>query len=238
MTKIKLLVFDMAGTTVKDNNEVENCFIQAANQTNLPYSAEDILAMMGWSKRKVFTKLWEKALPSVSTEERETKIENSYIEFKNILENHYRTEPVIPTEYCLETFEKLKEWNIKIALTTGFYREVTNIILSRLGWDLNLDSTYLGKENSLIDVSIASDEVKEGRPEPFMIFRAMDLLDVKNSTEVIKVGDTPSDLIAGKKAGCLYSLGVCNGTHTREQLSNFSNDGLINNISEILNYIS
>ncbi len=237
MTKIKMVVFDMAGTTVKDNNEVEKCFTEAARQTDLPYERKDILAMMGWSKRKVFSELWEKALPDLPGGKREKLIESSYISFKNILENHYRTEPVIPTDHCIETFEELKKRNIKIALTTGFYREVTNIILSRLGWNKNLDSNYIGNGKGFIDISVTSDEVEAGRPEPFMIQRAMKLLGINNPEEVIKVGDTPSDLLAGKKAGCKFSFAVCNGTHTREQLEAVVNDGLLNHVGELIDFI-
>ncbi|MFN6067079.1 MAG: phosphatase, partial [Pseudanabaena sp.] len=35
MSKIKLVVFDMAGTTVRDDREVEQCFMQAAANTGL-----------------------------------------------------------------------------------------------------------------------------------------------------------------------------------------------------------
>ena len=35
MTKIKLMVLDMAGTTVRDKNEVEDCFLKAAIESNL-----------------------------------------------------------------------------------------------------------------------------------------------------------------------------------------------------------
>jgi phosphoglycolate phosphatase-like HAD superfamily hydrolase len=51
--------------------------------------------------------------------------------------------------------------------------------------------------------------------------------------EVINIGDTPSDLLSGKNAGCLLSLGVTNGTHTVEQLSEIENDGLLSNILEL-----
>jgi phosphoglycolate phosphatase-like HAD superfamily hydrolase len=61
----------------------------------------------------------------------------------------------------------------------------------------------------------------------------MQLLGVSNPGEVINIGDTPSDLFSGKNAGCLLSLGVTNGTHTREQLSVIENDGLLSNISEL-----
>lgn len=238
MTQIKLVVFDMAGTTVKDNNEVERCFADAAHKTNLPFTKEDILAMMGWSKIKVFETLWAKASPESDENTIKQLANQSFLTFKDILENHYRTSPVNPTDGCIEIFELLHSNKIKIALTTGFYREVTNIILSRLDWDKNLDENYRGKNNSIIDLSISSDEVTNGRPEPDMIKKAMRITEINDPEQVINIGDTPSDLLSGKKAGCIYSLGVCNGTHTRQQLQNIPNDGLLNNISELANYLN
>jgi len=237
MKQVKLVVFDMAGTTVKDQKEVEKCFVEAAEKTSLPFSREDIMAMMGWSKKAVFQTLWNKARPDLAESETQRLVSHSFCTFKEILENHYRTAPVEPTEGCLEIFELLKSKEIKVALTTGFYRKVTNIILSRLNWDKNLDDNYLGNGNSIIDLSVASDEVTSGRPEPYMITRAMKMTGISDSKSVINIGDTPSDLMSGKRAGCLYSLGVCNGTHSSAQLEVFPNDGLLANISEIVNYL-
>lgn len=238
MDKIEMVVFDMAGTTVKDENEVEMCFVKAAEQTQLLYERDDIIAMMGWSKKKVFETLWAKALPEAPNKKVQGKVAESYEMFKQILEDHYRTATVCPSENCIETFETLRNKGIKIALTTGFYREVTNIILNRLGWDKNLNSEYVGYGDSIIDISIASDEVEAGRPAPFMIQKAMKLMNISNPSNVINIGDTPSDLLSGYKANCKYSLGVCNGTHTREQLAELPNDGLLADIGEIKNFIS
>ena len=233
MKKIKLVVFDMAGTTVSDKNEVEHCFVEAAEGTGLNYRVGEIIAMMGWSKRLVFETLWKNNLPDGEENLIRLKTDESYQRFKEVLENHYRTQPVLPSEGTLDLFSFLKSKGIKIALTTGFYREVTDIILNRLGWDIGLNAEYIGDSTSVIDVSVASDQVTAGRPAPEMIFRAMQLLGVADAAEVINIGDTPSDLLSGKNAGCLLSFGVTNGTHTREQLAIIENDGLLSNILEL-----
>jgi len=233
MGKIKLVVFDMSGTTVSDKNEVEKCFVEAAESTGLAYNVEEIISMMGWSKRLVFETLWKKNLPNGEEDLIRQKTDSSYHRFKEVLENHYRTQSVLPSEGTPELFSFLKALGIKIALTTGFYREVTDIILNLLGWDKGLNNEYVGDLTSVIDVSVASDQVAAGRPAPDMILKAMQLVGVSNPGEVINIGDTPSDLLSGKNAGCLLSLGVTNGTHTREQLSAIGNDGLLNNISEL-----
>ncbi len=236
METLQLVVLDMAGTTVQDNKEVESCFAEAARQTGLLASEERILAVQGMAKRAVFEMLWQEQTGE-SAAALQTKIEHSYQAFKTILENHYQTQPVKPTTGCLELFRFLKEKQIKVALTTGFYRRVTNIILEKLGWLNGLDKDFVGSENSLIAMSIASDEVEQGRPSPLMIQKAMVTLGITDPQRVINIGDTPSDLASGLNAGCAGSFAVTNGTHTREQLQQYPNTGLFDSLAAVQQYL-
>lgn len=230
MKQIKLVILDMAGTTVMDQHEVEHCFKLAAIKNELHSSDERILALQGYAKLYVFTLLWteqvgegDPRIPILAAQ--------SYADFKEILENHYRTQPVYPTEGCLALFEALHAKGIKIALTTGFYREVADIILGRLGWVANLESS------TSIHLSVTPDEVNgEGRPSPAMIQYAMEKFGITDAQEVINVGDTPVDLAFGKNAKVRYALGVCNGTHTRAQLEIHPNDGLLDKIYDLISY--
>jgi phosphonatase-like hydrolase len=236
MSPIQLVVFDMAGTTVKDENEVFDCFIQATVNRNseLNVDGDRLNSMMGWAKKLVFQTLWAEQIGREHPEY-ESKVEVSYKEFKLILENHYRTQPVQPTEGCSELFAWLKSQGIKIALNTGFYREVTDIILQRLGWDKGLDSKYVGSTESVIQASVTPSEIynNEGRPAPYMIQKAMYKLGIKDPQKVIAVGDTPSDIQAGVNANCGWSLGVTNGTHTKEQLAISPHNGLLNSLADL-----
>jgi phosphonatase-like hydrolase len=236
MLPIELVVFDMAGTTVQDRHEVEMCFLEAASHTGLSVTPERVLALQGYSKIYVFELLWSEMIGEKHPDLR-VLINNSYQVFCRILENHYSTNNIFPTDGCIEIFEFLKQQNVKIALTTGFYRKVTNIILDKLGWFEGLDEQYLGNENTLIQASVASDEVPKGRPEPYMIQKAMKMLGVQDSMKVINIGDTPSDLKSGIRAGCRMSLGVTNGTHTRQQLSVHRNDGFLSKVSDLKQFI-
>ena len=122
------------------------------------------------SKREVFRQLWVHELgqyvPDLSM-----RIESSYAEFRRLLEDQYQTEPIEPTEGCRECFDWLRSEGIAIGLTTGFYRQVTDVILSRLGWNQGLDERHVGTSKTLIQASVTSDEVPEGRPAPHMIRR-------------------------------------------------------------------
>ncbi|WP_238807034.1 HAD hydrolase-like protein [Emticicia aquatica] len=233
MSAIKLVVFDMAGTTIQDKKEVETCFAQACKKTNLEVTDERILALQGYSKIHVFKLLWGERLGDSHPELKE-KANFSYDVFTEILENHYHQSPILPTDGCLETLSFLRENNIKIALTTGFYRKVTNIILGKLGWLDGLDKNHFNTSGtSIIDLSITSDEVEKGRPEPLMIQKAMKIFNITDPKEVINIGDTPSDLQSGVRAGCRLSLGLTNGTHTQEQLKIYRNDGLLSSLNEL-----
>lgn len=237
MRNVDLVVFDMAGTTVRDLNEVENCFMQAAKKTGLKAPADRIISMMGWSKKLVFQTLWEEQLKGMPQNEIEKMVDLSYQVFCEVLENHYLTNTVFPVDGCLDVFTNLKSKGIKIALTTGFYRKVTNIILARLGWELGLDANYLQTGNGLIDCSVTSDEVSMGRPAPLMIIKAMNQLNIIDPARVVNVGDTPSDLQSGNNAKVGFNLGVSYGTHTFDQLIKYKHDKIIDDIRDTLQLI-
>lgn len=232
MKQIKLVVCDMAGTTVRDASEVESCFAQACTQTGLQISAERIKAVQGWSKRYVFQVLWTETLgeghPGLTE-----NIEHSYRVFKTILEKHYHENPIVPTEGALDFFSYCKTNGIKIALTTGFYRLVTDIILEKLGWLQGLNAEYVSDGTTIIDCSVAGDEVAAGRPAPDMIFLAMEKLGITDPETVVSVGDTPSDLQCGRNAGIRATYGLTNGTHSVELLRPYDNDGLLASIADL-----
>ncbi len=234
---IALVVFDMAGTTVRDEREVENCFYEAALRSGLRPDRSKINAMQGLPKLEVIETLWAEAVGAGGADYRQ-KVDDNYKAFRGILEDHYRTHEVQPTEGALATFRWLRDNDIKIALTTGFYREVTNIILDKLGWSAGLDAQYRGGEGALIDLSLTPDETGRGRPHPDMIFKAMEMLGISDAKAVIKIGDTPSDIQAGKAAGCLFSLAVTNGTHSREALAAHQPDGLLASLAEFPDFVA
>ena len=236
MKQVKLVVFDMAGTTVMDNQDVENAFYEAALATGLITSRRRINAMHGIPKRIVIETLWEESIGRQHPDF-QTNVAETFATFKEFLEHRYRSHPVYPTKGTLQIFAWLRSKGIKIALNTGFYREVANIILHRLGWDKGLDENYMNGE--VIDLSVTPDETGgKGRPHPDMILKAMEMLGIEDPKQVVKIGDTPVDLMEGNAANCLLSLAVTNGTHTREELLAYDNDGLLNSMADLKNFLS
>jgi phosphonatase-like hydrolase len=220
--KVKLIVFDMSGTTIEDKNEVLDCFQAALQKTGLERDKTQINALMGWSKIEVFRHFWVGELGK-RTEFLEFKAQESFGVFRQLLENYYTQNEMQPTEGCLETFAFLREKGVKIALNTGFYRKVVDILLQKMDWKIGRD----------IDFVIASDEVPRGRPESFMIKAAMRRFGIKDPQEVIKIGDTPVDIEEGRNAGC-RTFGLTNGSHTEAELTDLDADGLYASLSEFL----
>jgi phosphonatase-like hydrolase len=226
--QIKMVMFDMAGTTIQDHDEVLACFKAACEEAGLIAPESRLNALMGVSKLEVFHTLWrEQDGPDAEVSDITRKADHAFVLFKGILETYYRTHPVAPVEGALSTFSWLRDHNIKVVLNTGFYREVTDIILEKLDW----------KNHPLIDLTIASDEVKQGRPAPYMIFSAMQNLGITDPKSVVKMGDTPVDLREGYNAGCLLSLAVTNGTHSRSELELLDNDGLLESVSFLPDFL-
>lgn len=230
---IQLVVFDMAGTTVRDQSEVENCFHRAAVESGLHASQQRIKDMQGLPKLIVVQTLWAEAIgedhPDIAL-----RVSDTYRLFRDILEHHYRTAEVVPVPGTLETFAWLRSQGIKIALTTGFYRAVTDIILQRLGWHQGLDAHYMAHDASaIIDLSLTPDETGKGRPHPDMILMAMAKLGIADPLKVAKLGDTPSDLQAGHLAGVALNIGITSGTHTAEALSAHPHHLLMDSVADL-----
>src|SRR5690606_7411113 len=239
MSKVKLAIFDMTVTTEQDEREVEKCFLDAIKATNLDISSDKINSMMGWSKILVFETIWQEEigenLPSYRA-----KVQESYDYFCHTLEAHYETNGAKPYDGVLDVFEYCRSQDIKIALTTGFYRKVTDIILSKLGWNKGLDSNYLNLTNTggnIINCSISSSDVKNGRPAPEMIQLAIKKLNIPDSKSVVNLGDTPSDLQSASTADVLYSVGSLYGTHTETELDGHPHDEFITAPKQMIDII-
>jgi phosphonatase-like hydrolase len=215
MSKYKLAVFDLAGTTVKDTNTVGSCLQMALRTVGVEVSVDDVNAVMGQPKPWAI----EMLLKQYQTE---GDIPTLYAEFRRLMVEFYQTsEEVGEIEGASETFRGLKEKGLLIAVDTGFERDITDVLLKRMQW------------GSLVDDSITTDEVENGRPAPDMIFELCKRHGVE-AHEVIKIGDTPADIAEGKNAKVGLVVGVLYGTHSREQLEPLGADLLIEDIKELL----
>ncbi|MDN5204952.1 phosphonatase-like hydrolase [Fulvivirgaceae bacterium BMA10] len=220
---IKLVVFDMAGTTVNDKDYVHKVLMEVLSNEGMTISREQANEVMGIPKPTAIRKLLMLNYKG-NREINDDFVKELHDRFVNKMAEFYMSHSEISEkEGATETFKKLKSHGIKVAIDTGFDRKIADTIINRLGWE----------ENKLIDCSVTSDEVVHGRPFPDMIFKAMSQTNVNNRDEVVKVGDTVSDLQQGNNAGCRYVIGVTTGAFKKEDLHKEKHTHLIEKLTEL-----
>ncbi len=223
MLPIELVVFDLAGTTVKDDGSIAVAFQHAMAAFGYQIPDEEVYPLMGYHKPLAIQMMLEKSEPDQQRITSEM-IEEIHHRFQQEMIQYYETVPeLLPLPFAEEIFAKLRKEGVKIGLDTGFSRAIADSIMNRLGW----------LENGMADYLVASNEVPAGRPQPFMIEKMMYAAGIKDAGKVIKVGDTEVDVMEGKNAGCLLSIAVTTGAFTREGLIPYSPDFIIDGLDEL-----
>jgi phosphonatase-like hydrolase len=220
-TGIDLVVFDMAGTTVHDEDSVNRCIRGALAAVGLALTPAEVNAVMGLPKPEALAILVEAHGRSLELGDRLGAIHRDFVARSIAFYQHDPSVREVPG--AVPVFQALRNAGVRIALNTGFNRAITQVILDRLGWS----------GNDLVDATICSDEVVRGRPYPDMIRELMKQLRVDDPQRVAKVGDTPADLEEGRNAGCGLIIGVTGGTHSREELERYPHTHLVGTIADL-----
>jgi phosphonatase-like hydrolase len=218
---IKMVVFDMAGTTVDEGNVVYKTLQKVINQAGYNFSLAQVLAT-GAGKEKLQAIKDIIALENITPDE--TITNRIYSLFADELATAYNSFELKPQPAAEETFQLLRDRNILVVLNTGYNEKTAVDILEKLRWET-------GKQ---IDGLITASDVKNNRPQPDMIVLAMQKFGIENAGEVVKVGDSIIDIEEGKNAGCIITIGITTGAHTYQQLASASPTSIINNLSELL----
>jgi phosphonatase-like hydrolase len=213
---IELVIFDLAGTTVEDRGEVPGAFTAALAEYDIKVTPEQINAVRGSSKRQALLHF----IPEGPGQAR--LAEEVYASFRSHLTQRYASEGVRPLHGAASAFRLLREHHVRVALNTGFDRETTGLLLGALGWN---DKT--------VDAVICGDDVTQGRPAPYMIFRAMEVTGTSTVHRVATVGDTTLDLQAGYNAGVRWNVGVLTGAHDRRALEGAPHTHVLSSVAEV-----
>jgi len=214
MTTVQLVIFDMAGTTIEDRGQVPAAFAETLAANGVTITADDIMRVRGASKRQAIRNL----LPPATADQ----ADRIYNEFRRALADSYRSDGVKCVHGADQVMQKLKKRGVKIALTTGFDREIAKLLLAAVGWS-----------RAMIDVLVCGDDVDNGRPAPDMILLAMKMSGIDDPGKVANVGDTVLDLESAARAGVRWNVGVLSGAHTRASLERAPHTHIINSVAEL-----
>lgn len=219
MQKIELAVFDMAGTVVNENNVVYKTLQKAINNKGYDLSLDFVLKHgAGKEKHQAIMDI----LSEIDSEGRESS-EPIFEDFKLLLDDAYEKLEVTSFEGIPEMLSKLKTNGIKIALNTGYSKAVAELLLHKMKWAKGVQ----------YDVLVTADDVKNGRPKPDMIVKAMQVLGIHDANKVLKTGDSIIDIEEGKNAQCGLTIGVTTGAHTKEQLATANPTYILNSLAEL-----
>ena len=211
-----LVVFDLAGTTVRDDGQVQAAFAAALSGHGINATSEQIARVRGSSKKEAIRSFFPEGA------EHARRAEEAYTSFQAGLRARYENGGVSAIDGAEATFAWLKTRRIRIALNTGFDRTITKLLLDALAWTA-----------AVADAVVCGDDVAHGRPAPDLIFRAMERCGVSNAGAVANVGDTVLDLRAGHRAGVRLNVGVLTGAHGRELMETAPHTHLLDSVSEL-----
>ncbi|MBX3414352.1 MAG: phosphonoacetaldehyde hydrolase [Pirellulales bacterium] len=200
---IRMVVFDWAGTTVD-----HGCFapvvpfIEAFRRFDVEVTVPEARRPMGLGKkdhvRAIITspeiaERWQKVHQRAATEE----------DVEAIYSRHFVPLQLASVESSsglvpglLDCVAALRQRGIKIATSTGYFREAAELCYAAAA-----------KQGYQPDLNLCPSDVKAGRPAPWMIYRAMETFDIYPPTAVVKIGDTLPDIEEGRNAG-VWTIGV------------------------------
>ena len=217
----KMVVFDMAGTTINENNIVYKTLQGAINEKGFDFSLDQVLAE-GAGREKL------EAIKNILTvhakKQDDALADQIYIRFLVELGNAYDSAEIEPVENAPELFDQLRKRKIVVVLNTGYNAATAEKLLAKLGW----------KKGDQFEGLVTASDVRHNRPQPDMIFLAMAQFGIEDPKQVVKVGDSIVDIEEGKNAGCGLTVGITTGAHTRQQLQSANPDFIVDNLLELL----
>lgn len=193
---IRAVVFDWAGTVVDHGCAAPTlAFVRLFAKHGVEVSDEEARGPMGMHKREHIrhmmkvpriAALWTEVHGMMPTPE---DVDRLYDE-ATAVQVALLPERAEPIPGVLELVEALRARGIRIGSTTGYNREMLDVVAEA------------AKAHGFTpDVAIPSSEVPEGRPAPYLCWAALTQLGVWPAAAAVKVGDTPVDMQAGRHAG-------------------------------------
>jgi phosphoglycolate phosphatase len=215
---IRLVVLDMAGTTVDDGGAVEEAFQRALDAVGL--SAGDLAGdhaayirrTMGQSKIAVFRELLGGD---------HHRAEEANEAFEAAFDQAVERGEVASIDGAEATLAALRDAGMRLCLTTGFSPATRDRVIAALGWE------------GRIDLALSPADAGRGRPWPDMILTAVLRLRIDDVAEVAVVGDTSNDLVAGTRAGASVVAGVLTGAHSRKELAAAAHTHLLESVADL-----
>lgn len=220
---LRLIVFDMAGTTVDEDNVVYKTVRAAINATGYEFTQEQVQAA-GAGKEK--SQAIRDVLALDGQPHSDDEVSAIFEDFKVRLKQAYADLDVREQPGTSEVFADLRQRGIKVVLNTGYDRATAEGLVQKIGWVVGTD----------IDGLVTASDVVNGRPGPEMIQKAMVMTGVDSPALVAKIGDSKIDIEEGQNANCGQTFGITTGAQTEDQLREANPTAVLHSLKQLLPY--
>jgi len=215
---IRLVVLDLAGTTVRDDGAVEAAFIEALHQADVGPGTDGyeqrlayLRTTMGSSKIEVFRELLGD----------ESAAQRANTAFEAAYGAGLAGGGAEPIPGAVDAIAALRAAGVLVCLTTGFSSATRDALLDALGW------------RNIADLALSPGPGVRGRPHPDLVLAAVLALGVDDVRHVAVAGDTANDLLAGTRAGASVVAGVLTGAHDRSTLAAAPHTHLLESVADL-----
>lgn len=212
---VRLVVFDMIGTTVQATDAVPEAFAAALAPEGVAVDAALLTRVRGLNKRTAIAALVPEGADHAA------RSEAAYRHFERALLDAYGPGRLGPIDGALDVLHRCRAAGVTTALNTGFERSLADHVVRVLGWQ------------DVAEAIVCGDDVPDGRPAPFLIYRAMERTGVIDVARVAVVGDTTADLEAGHHARAGWNIGVWSGAHDRARLERAPHTHLCASVADV-----
>lgn len=218
MEKIRAVIFDVIGTTVLEGDPqlINRCFQNAFSSNLISVDKADVLRVRGKDKLEAIKEI---LIATNNPLEASQKIFDDFKKNVTAKISNFKEHPEFD-----EVMAFLKNQNIKVGVGSGLPASVFQILFDHLDW-----------RKYKFDYTAVFEEFKVGRPDPVMILNMCERTNI-SLNQLLKVGDTVSDVLEGKNAKVSTAV-VLSGTQTIEVLLESKPDYIINTLSEVISII-
>lgn len=215
----RLFIFDLDGTLIDSKADIAKAVNLSLQRLNLPsIPVAKILQFVGDGVQRLIQRSLREA---TATEPQDAQISEAVHLFREEYEKHLldttRLYPGVSTVLDGLTWAAL-------AVVSNKPERYSRQILSELGI-INRFRIVLG-----------GDSTPKPKPDSAPLVAAMSHCDAQPS-ETVMIGDSPTDILAGKAAG-VFTCGVTGGFRSRQELENAGCDLLLSGIANLLDHFS
>jgi phosphonoacetaldehyde hydrolase len=194
--QFRAVIFDWAGVTVDYGSRAPTeVFIEIFRRRGIDITSAEARGPMGLAKRDHIAEIaalpriaaqWQ-ALHSQAPNDQDVQAmyeESLPLQKEKLAHGGSEVIPGVP-----EAIDRLRQLGVKIGSTTGYTRELMDVV-----------APIAARGGYSPDVIVCSNDVRAGRPAPWMNLRAAEMLRIDSMSSVVVVDDTPVGIQAGRNA--------------------------------------